>query len=828
MVLCRTGICTTRFDPDYSRLREHFVQSIALKTVLIVSACFGPVFAEDTNLLSNPGFEETLPDHWVQRTPTDESRTLSWEGQQCHSGLRSAKIENHADVLSRWRQGHERTIKVPPDAQLKYESWVKTEMSGPGHAFLRLFFMSSEFKEVGVRTSQRVMDTTEWRRLVTYTTVPENTAFVMAYVELRGKGVAYFDDMSLQVIERPETPTPKNILLVTDLPEDTPAMTGITHTAGARLRAALTPEVFAQDAVPDGVETVVLFAQGLKNSAKVFSVLESFAERGGTVVMELANFAALRELELQRRPFNDVPSFRGTFDGPASEYDIVVSCADKRTWVSDMYFFVNDRLAGHWLLDAAVTEEEGTRIVTKTVAGQTLKPGDTFAIFASTSGSENCAVDKIEFHGVDGTQKIVIEAETLEGTNSYVVSSDRWIRPFDKGMRVRLSGLRTETIQITAETSVTRGFAKGNTLYWHGGAVRQSVSDVSKLSDATVLAQWDDGGAVMIEQRLGQGRLVALDLAGPPEPYWGRKGGINKYAFLGNVLGPGIRFGRHFAKKLPYGEFVEQMRTFADSAEGVTLMDEGPGSDDRRIWSLNFGDPKKPMFFISAATHGGEWEPGYGLFCLAQYLAKHGDEGLIERDRYSLKILPILSPWAYDKIRRHTPDGVDPNRNSDFYWSEYSDYRTNKEGIYGPHAYAWKGDGPFCLPETQAYKKIIDSNPIHCVVEFHCPAWFISMPVTARPKNIDLAERARWLASQELGKRCVFQRPRSPRIDHYSLGPLTWMARTPFLIQYGARGRYGMLVELPGTFSSDTSATLTLTEIAATTAWAAIQAFAEE
>ncbi len=172
--------------------------------------------------------------------------------------------------------------------------------------------------------------------------------------------------------------------------------------------------------------------------------------------------------------------------------------------------------------------------------------------------------------------------------------------------------------------------------------------------------------------------------------------------------------------------------------------------------------------------------------------------------------------------------GVDPNRNSDFCWTEYKDHRTNRDGAYGPHAYAWKGDAPFCVPETQTYRKIIDTNPIHCVVEFHCPAWFISMPITARPENIDLAEKARWIAGRELSKRCVFQPPHSRRIDHYALGPLTWMGRAPFLIQYGARDRYGMLVELPGTFRSDTYATLTVTEMAATTAWAAIQAFTQD
>ena len=47
--------------------------------------------------------------------------------------------------------------------------------------------MTRDFKDVRARTSQRVLGTNDWRRLVTYATIPENTAFVMAYIELRGE-----------------------------------------------------------------------------------------------------------------------------------------------------------------------------------------------------------------------------------------------------------------------------------------------------------------------------------------------------------------------------------------------------------------------------------------------------------------------------------------------------------------------------------------------------------------------------------------------------------------------------------------------------------------
>lgn len=803
----------------------------AKHTILAAGALLLPWACSTTRagLLADPGFEDPGADAWVQRTPTDEARTLSRVGDRARSGRHSARIENRADVLSRWRQGHQRTIPIEPGVELRYEAWIAADIPGRGGAFVRLFFMSKAFREVGSRGSQRVLGTCDWRRVVTYAIPPPTAAFAMAYLELQGEGTAHFDDVSLSVVRRPAPPAPpRDILLVTDQDTSSPIVQGITLAAGERLHGSVPPGSFTLESTPDTVRFVVAFPGESVPANALRKELGRFAERGGTVAMDLGCYAAWQGLELRRQPFANNPRLEGTFEGPTGEYTIAAVCVDRREWVSTMWLRVNGRVAGRWLLDESMPSKEDRRVVTRTVSRQRLEPGDRIEVVASPSGPENCAIDRLEFIGPNGEVLVVLQAEEMEGADSYIVSSDKWVQPLEKGMRVWLSRLHTERIEITAEADATRGFAPGQKLFWHGGPLRQSVVGAGEHARTTVLAKREDGGAVMVEQRLGAGKVVALDLAGPPEPFWGRKGGMNKYAFLSNVLGSGTRFGRHVARKPSYDELLTEMRSLATASPLLSMVDEGPGSEGRRVWSLTAGDPARPMFFVSAATHGGEWEPAQGLVCLARYLSEHPGQTTLDLHRYSLKLVPVLSPWAFDKMSRRTPGGVDPNRNAEFGWEGYTDHRTNKDGEYGPHAYGWKGDAPFCVPETQTYKQIIDHYPIHCVIEFHCPAWFISMPATARPDNVDLAEEAKWLFAQELGRRCLFQPRHRRSVGPYALGPLVWMAWSPLLLQYGAQGRYGMLVELPGTFSSDGYASLPVSEIAATTVWAAIRAYSRE
>ena len=69
--------------------------------------------------------------------------------------------------------------------------------------------------------------------------------------------------------------------------------------------------------------------------------------------------------------------------------------------------------------------------------------------------------------------------------------------------------------------------------------------DLRVIATSTV-----NGGAVIIEERVGRGRIIAIDLLSLPEPFFDSIGSTNKYLFVGNIIGGSVQYGKHFPKKL--------------------------------------------------------------------------------------------------------------------------------------------------------------------------------------------------------------------------------------------------------------------------------------
>ncbi|HPO37297.1 MAG TPA: hypothetical protein PL176_04775, partial [Kiritimatiellia bacterium] len=49
-----------------------------------------------------------------------------------------------------------------------------------------------------------------------------------------------------------------------------------------------------------------------------------------------------------------------------------------------------------------------------------------------------------------------------------------------------------------------------------------------------------------------------------------------------------------------------------------------------RLWSLNLGTPGCPLYFLYAAAHGAEWEPGYGLMTFARHVSEGRLSGVVD------------------------------------------------------------------------------------------------------------------------------------------------------------------------------------------------------
>ena len=168
--------------------------------LLSLSPAFTPAGeAQPQNHIPNPSFElgdGRSPAFWQQRTPTDVDRALSWDSTVAHSGSRSLRTENRVSTLSRWRTGHLRGLNLAVGTKGELSAWMRTRDAKVG-AWLRLYFMGPKGQIVAQPGSDTVTGAHDWTLVRLPFTVPEGTAYVMAYLELSGRGTAWFDDVLL-------------------------------------------------------------------------------------------------------------------------------------------------------------------------------------------------------------------------------------------------------------------------------------------------------------------------------------------------------------------------------------------------------------------------------------------------------------------------------------------------------------------------------------------------------------------------------------------------------------------------------------------------------
>ncbi|MBM4086348.1 MAG: hypothetical protein FJ272_16305, partial [Planctomycetes bacterium] len=505
---------------------------IRLGGVAVVLASFLAVLAwgadESPNLVRNADFEASDAAAWEKRTPDDADRTLSMGAEAARSGQGGARIVNRKPVWSRWRQGADGKLSVPAGATVRLSGWIRTDLGAEGFATLRLYCMAGPDKILAQPATRPVTGKSDWKRVSLTTSVPEGTAFVMAYLELQNAaGTADYDDLTLSLVSPPEQRmTHADLLLLTDAPAD--------DLTAKSLQTLYPGMVVADKLDTQGRRGVALLARK-DETAFDFKGLESFVAQGKPAVVDLGVYAKWRGVQVRETAGGEQPSLR-----------------------------------------------------------------------------------------------------------------------------------------IVREHRATRGFKAGDGIPWFGGEKgRWTQRALEGAVSGQVLAESSRGGAVLVAEDVGKGIVLATDLAGLPEPVWNLPGALNKYLFLGNLLGESVRYGEHYAKRLKYGEFVDAMRDLAAELSALRVEDEGPAHGAYRLYSLNLGDPKKPAFLLYAATHGSEWEPAYGLLTLARRLASRPDEKLPDLGRYCVKIIPFINPSGYDLNTRQNAAKVDLNRNAGEWWESF-------------------------------------------------------------------------------------------------------------------------------------------------------------
>jgi zinc carboxypeptidase len=322
-----------------------------------------------------------------------------------------------------------------------------------------------------------------------------------------------------------------------------------------------------------------------------------------------------------------------------------------------------------------------------------------------------------------------------------------------------------------------------------------------------VLALTPDGHPGIVQLKVGKGTVVAADVLSLREPYCRNIDAYYKYAPITNTLTNPVPFGHYFPRKLKYAEFVDQMRAAADASPKIRFQEEGPACDRQPICSLNLGTPGKPLYFLYAAAHGSEWEPGYGLLCFAEQLADGTYSDVVDLDEVEVKIIPLLNPSGYDAMRRQNANGVDLNRQGDHQWERFQGRDSNKDGTWAPFDYDWKGSAPFSEPEAQVYRKIAEQENLYCVLDFHGNSSATSnklavLPATALPDNGIRAMHLQQIANARLRGRHLLRQNPEEHSKQYLLERVQQGGGTPFLMNTSAKDRYGVLIELTAGYPS--------------------------
>ncbi len=169
----------------------------------------------DQNLLQNPGFEQVssgLPDHWdlfVKDYPPLEKPKVPAQGAvdtSAHEGRYSAFLYNpvpyRTEPCNNWSQT---VFGELAGKKLRFSGAIKSE-DVTSAAFWVQCWQRTPYKLLSVNsTSDRtpVTGTTDWRGVEMTVNVPDDTSFVMVRCVLRGKGKAWFDDLSLTEVAEP-------------------------------------------------------------------------------------------------------------------------------------------------------------------------------------------------------------------------------------------------------------------------------------------------------------------------------------------------------------------------------------------------------------------------------------------------------------------------------------------------------------------------------------------------------------------------------------------------------------------------------------------------
>lgn len=362
------------------------------------------------------------------------------------------------------------------------------------------------------------------------------------------------------------------------------------------------------------------------------------------------------------------------------------------------------------------------------------------------------------------------------------------------------------SIRIRRESDITYGFSVGDVTPWFGKVSHATTNEnnTNQYYQRQIMGLVETGnisilgvstlnaGAVLIEERVGSGRILVQDMLSLIEPFYNSWGSTNKYLFLGNLIGSTVHYGKHYPCKLPYDELRRHMQQIAQTYPQVSYHEEGICSDGHPLASLSIGNPDKPSFLFTNGIHGWEWEAGYGLLHLIELLADANPPEGLSLDDFYLKVVPQLNPFGYDHDFRHNANGVDLNRNFPCGWEQYE----GGDDVYQPWDFDYKGPAPGSEPETQIVMRLMKEVKPVVLLDFHTAHYIFCKTQSDQALQDAIHEdvKARWK------DRYLIQRPYSTEYQQVNMELSTTYGEEPHLVCYGAIAGIpaSILIEMSG------------------------------
>ncbi len=313
-----------------------------------------------------------------------------------------------------------------------------------------------------------------------------------------------------------------------------------------------------------------------------------------------------------------------------------------------------------------------------------------------------------------------------------------------------------------------------------------------------VLGESESGEIALVEQKKGDGRIVAVDLISLQEPEYGLNT-ENKYFFMVNAIGNRVKYGEYYPEKHKYAEFVDLLKDLGEKYPSIKIEEEGEATGEFKIYSMSMGNPSNPGILIYSNVHGNEWENSYGTYVFIKYLAEHKDQNIIDLDKYFLKVVPIVNPFGHEHMTRQNKNLVDLNRNGDYFWDKYIGA---DPGNYKPGAYDWKGTYPFSEPESKIYKNISESGNFLALLDLHgnpsgtgFNKW-MGVAANTKPDAFEKGVLFKEAFNNSIRGRYILMQKKEKKPELMTIEKIRKSKLSPNLYNTISNDRYGYIVEL--------------------------------